>query len=250
MMLKDSRNLGLALGLSFMAAVTLMAQTVTATETVEKADSLFVLLSKGGIVMIPLALCSVLAVTITLERFISLSRKIMIPHGLEDELNTALDAGKGNKISKAKEVCETHKGPLADMYMTAIDHWDHDAGDVEKAMGDTASLRVRKLRRSIRWLRLIGSVSPLLGLLGTVMGMIKAFQTVALSSQSINKAELLAEGIYQAMVTTAAGLCIAIPTLIIYYYFNNRIDKIVEEWEEMGNRFIFRFFRSRLKLEG
>lgn len=249
MMFKDNKNWSLALGLSFMAAVTLMAQTVTTTETVEKTDSLFVLLSKGGIVMIPLALCSILAVTITLERFISLGRKTMIPHGFEDELNSALE-GKGNKISKAKEVCENHKGPLADMYMTAIDHWDHEAGDVEKAMGDTASLRVRKLRRSIRWLRLIGSVAPLLGLLGTVMGMIKSFQTVALSSQSINKAELLAEGIYQAMVTTAAGLSIAIPTLIIYYYFNNRIDKICEEWEEMGNNFIFRFFRSRLKLEG
>jgi biopolymer transport protein ExbB len=231
------------------AATLLSAQTVQTTETIERADSLIMLLSKGGIVMIPLVLCSILAVTIAMERFFSLGRKTMVPPGLEDELNEVLDGGKSGKISKAREVCEAHPSPLADMYLTAIDHWEHDTNDVEKAMADVASLRVRKLRRSIRSLRLIGSVAPLLGLLGTVIGMIRAFQTVALSSQSINKAELLAEGIYQAMVTTAAGLTIAIPTLIVFFYFNNRIDKLSEEYEAKGNAFIFRFFRSRLKLE-
>lgn len=249
-MLKNKWNLLLGAVVLLFAAGALTGQTVETTQTVEKADSLFMLLSKGGIVMIPLALCSILAVTLTLERFISLGRKSVIPHGLEEELMEALEKGKGNKIAKAKEVCEAHSSPLADMYVVGLDHWDHDAGDAEKAMGDVASLKIRKLRRSIRWLRLVGNVSPLLGLLGTVVGMIRAFQTVALSSQSINKAELLAEGIYQAMVTTATGLTIAIPTLIVFFYFSNRIDKISEEFEEKGNNFIFRFFRSRLKLEG
>jgi len=248
-MRKNKWNLLLgAVGLLITAGA-LMSQTVETTETVQKADSLFVLLSKGGIVMFPLALCSVLAVTIALERFISLGRKTMIPAGLEEQVTEALETAKSGKVGKAKEVCKEHPSPLADMYMTGLEHWEHEAGEVEKAMADIASLRIRKLRRSIRSLRLIGNLSPLLGLLGTVMGMIKAFQTVALSSQSINKAELLADGIYQAMVTTAVGLCIAIPTLILYFYFNNRIDKIAEEYEEKGNSFIFKFFRSRLKLE-
>ncbi|MEQ9823869.1 MAG: MotA/TolQ/ExbB proton channel family protein [Puniceicoccaceae bacterium] len=248
-MLTHQRNL-LFMGLAaVLAGMALMGQTVETVQTVERTDSLFTLLSKGGIVMIPLALCSVLAVTITMERFISLGHKNMVPSGLEDELIGVLDGTKSGKVGKAKEVCKNHPGPLADMFLTGLDHWEHETVEVEKAMADTASLRVRKLRRSIRSLRLIGSVSPLLGLLGTVVGMIRAFQTVALSSQSINKAELLAEGIYQAMVTTAAGLTIAIPTLIVYFYFNNRIDKIAENYEEIGNRFIFRFFRTRLKLE-
>jgi len=248
-MVKNKWNIFWGALFLLLAAGALSAQTVQTTETVEKADSLFVLLSKGGIVMIPLALCSILAVTITLERYISLGRKTMIPHGLDTELNEALDSNKNGKVSKAKEVCKAHPSPLADMYMTALDHWDLEAAEVEKAMADMASLRVRKLRRSTRSLRLIGNVSPLLGLLGTVMGMITAFQTVALSSQSINKAELLAEGIYQAMITTAAGLVIAIPTLLVFFYFNNRIDKIAEEYEEKGNAFIYKYFRSRLKLE-
>ena len=248
----EKQNLKLFLGVGFLllAASVLSGQTVETTEMIEKTDSLFVLLSKGGIVMIPLALCSVLAVTIGMERFISLGRKAMIPAPLEDELIEVLESRRKGKVEEAKEICENHRSPLAEMYVTGLEHWEHDAGDVEKAMGDTASLKIRKLKRSIRSLKLIGSVSPLLGLLGTVIGMIRAFQTVALSSQSINKAELLAEGIYQAMVTTATGLSIAIPTLIMFFYFNNRIDKIAEEYEEKGNSFIFKFFRSRLKLEG
>ena len=237
-----------AMGTLFLA-FSLFGQTVEATETVERADSLLSLLLKGGIVMIPLAICSILAVTITIERFISLGRKAMIPSELDVELDKIFANSGSSKISKARVACEEHPSPLATIYSTAIDYWDHEANDVDKAMGDVASLELRKLKRSVRWLKLIGGVAPLLGLLGTVIGMISAFQTVAIASQSIGKAELLAEGIYQAMVTTAAGLCIAIPTLIVFYYFNNRIDKLSEELEERGNSFVFKHFRSRLKLE-
>jgi biopolymer transport protein ExbB len=236
-----------AIGMLLVASA-LMGQTIETTQAVQKADSLFALLFKGGIVMIPLALCSVMAVTISLERFISLGRRSIIPAGLDDELDKIFSDRGNSKMSKARSLCEEHPSPLADIYTTAIDHWEHEANDVDKVMGDVASLFMRKMRRTIRPLRLIGSVSPLLGLLGTVVGMIRAFQTVALSSQSINKAELLADGIYQAMVTTATGLCIAIPTLIVFFYFSNRIDKIGEELEEKGNSFVFKYFRSRLKL--
>jgi biopolymer transport protein ExbB len=232
-----------------LAANALWGQTVETTQSVERADSVFKLIMKGGIIMIPLALCSVLAVTLSLERFISLGRKGIIPPALDTELDEVLENGKAGKIGKAREVLKNHPSPMATIYQVGIDHWDRDAAEVDKAMGDTASLMLRKLRRSIRSLRLISGISPLLGLLGTVLGMISAFQTVALSAQSINKAELLAEGIYQAMVTTAAGLVIAIPTLICYFYFSNRIDKLGEEIEEKGNVFLSKYFRSRLKLE-
>ena len=248
-MLKKKWILGLsALGVLLLAS-TLMGQTVESTVTVEKADSVFSLLAKGGVVMIPLALCSVLAVTIAMERFISLGKKAMIPAELDEEMEKVFEERGNAKIGKARKACEAHPSPLAKIYVIAIDHWEHNANDVDKVLGDVASLQLRKLRRSIRPLRLIAGISPLLGLLGTVIGMISSFQTVALASQSIGKAEMLAEGIYQAMVTTATGLSIAIPTLLVYYYFNNRIDKLGEELEERGNSFVFKHFRSRLKLE-
>lgn len=234
----------------FFMVSALMGQTVEATDSVERADSLLVLLSKGGIVMIPLALCSVVAVTITMERFFSLGKRVMFPTELDEEVDEALSKGSSQKnLTKAREACEAHPSPMADVYVSALDHWEMDANEVDKVAGDLASLRIRRLRRSIRPLRFIASVSPLLGLLGTVVGMIRAFQTVALSSQSINKAELLAEGIYQAMVTTATGLTIAIPVLLAFFYFNNRIDKISEEIEERANAFVYKHFRTRLKLE-
>lgn len=233
----------------FFIATTAMGQTVETIETVEKADSLWALLVKGGIVMIPLAFCSIVAVTITMERFISMGRKTMIPTDLDEQLDEVLSKRDAkNKISKAKEICNEHPSALSDVYVSALNNWDEETTEVDKIIGDVASLKIRKLRRSIRALRFIASVSPLLGLLGTIVGMIRAFQTVALSSQSINKAELLADGIYQAMVTTATGLAIAIPTLLVFFYFNNRIDKIGEEIEERGNNFIYKYFRSRLKL--
>ena len=234
---------------SLIAAGAVMGQTVETTQTVERADSLFDLLAKGGIVMIPLALCSLMAVTITMERYFSMSRKSIMPDQLDDEIEELLDSSQSNKIEKARESCDEHPSVLADIYRVALDHWEKDPADAEKSMADTASLHVRRLRRRVKPMRLIGTVSPLFGLLGTVLGMIQSFQTVALSSQSINKAELLAEGIYQAMVTTAAGLTIAIPTLLVFFYFNNRVDKISEELEEKGNQFVFKYFRSRFKLE-
>ena len=248
-MRKNKWILGLsALGVLLLAS-SLMGQTVESTVEMEKADSLFSLLAKGGIVMIPLALCSVLAVTIAMERFISMGKKAMIPAELDEEMEKVFEERGNAKVAKARAACESHPSPLAKIYLCAIDHWEHDANDVDKVLGDVASLQLRKLRRSIRPLRLIAGISPLLGLLGTVVGMISSFQTVALASQSIGKAEMLAEGIYQAMVTTAAGLSIAIPTLLIFFYFNNRIDKVGEELEERGNAFVFKHFRSRLKLE-
>ncbi len=233
----------------FLGATSLMAQTVETTETVERADSLFKLLTKGGIVMIPLFLCSVMTVTLGLERFISLGRKAIMPQELDDEMEAALEKSGKNNIGDAIKACEDHPCLMADIYQVGLDHWDDEADVADKLMGDSASLGLRKLRRSIRPLRLIAGIAPLMGLLGTVIGMIRSFQTVALSSQSINKAELLAEGIYQAMVTTATGLTIAIPTLILYFYFNNRIDKIGEVFEEKGSAFVYKHFRKRFKLE-
>jgi biopolymer transport protein ExbB len=234
----------------FLLAVNVaFGQTVETTESVERTDSLITLVMKGGVIMIPIFLCSVMAITIMFERSLALGFKVSMPPVLEPELEDALDNSKTGKIGKAKEVLKKHASVQSEMLAVAVDHWDQSLDDVEKMMGDKASLSIRRMRRSIRSLKLIGALSPLLGLLGTVLGMITSFQTVALSSQSINKAELLAEGIYQAMVTTAAGLVVAIPTLVFHFVLNNKIDKTAELLEESGNRFLNKYFRSRLKLE-
>ena len=92
------------------------------------------------------------------------------------------------------------------------------------------------MKRSLRGLSVIATVSPLLGLLGTVYGMISAFQTA--TSVGMGKADVLAKGIYEALVTTAAGLTIAIPVLLIFQYLNSRVDALVDEIDEMGIEFM------------
>ena len=236
-------------GLLLFAAQSLFGQTIETTETVERSETLISLLFKGGFVMIPLVLCSFMAVGLTIERFISLSGKTIAPEELDDELDKVLTSSSSNKVAAGVEVCEQSNAVVSKIYRAAIDNWEADIEDADEAMSNAGRIQIKKLRRSIRWLRLIAGISPLLGLLGTVVGMIQSFQTVALSSMSIGKAELLAEGIYQAMVTTAAGLCITIPTLVAFSFFSNQIDRRAELIEIKGNDFLTKYFRNRFKLE-
>jgi len=241
---------GLMLIAGFAAMATSLAgQEVEAVRETARSDSLISLLMKGGIVMIPLALCSVLAIAITFERMFSVSFKTLLPAQLEKEMEDTLDKSTGADVSAAVEFCEKSDSPLGRVYLAGLKRWEDDPKDADQSMGEIASLEIRRLRRSLRSIRLIATLSPLLGLLGTVIGMIQSFQTVALSSNSLNKAEMLSEGIYQAMVTTAAGLTIAIPTLAIFYFFNNKVDRIADEMQHRGEHFITRYFRNRFKLE-
>ncbi|MBN2234864.1 MAG: MotA/TolQ/ExbB proton channel family protein [Opitutales bacterium] len=230
-------------------ATSLAGQEIEAVRETARSDSLISLLMKGGVVMIPLALCSVLAIAITFERMVSVSFKTLLPAHLEKEMEDTLDKSTGADLSAAVEFCEKSDSPLGRVYLAGLKRWEDGPKDADQSMGEIASLEIRRLRRSLRLIRLIATLSPLLGLLGTVIGMIQSFQTVALSSNSLNKAEMLSEGIYQAMVTTAAGLTIAIPTLAVFYFFNNKVDRIADEMQHRGDHFITRYFRNRFKLE-
>ncbi|MFW5883290.1 MAG: MotA/TolQ/ExbB proton channel family protein [Verrucomicrobiota bacterium] len=193
------------------------------------------LLIKGGPVMIPLAVCSVIAVTLTLERFLSLSRGRVIPDDFIEDLERHCpdpdDEG-------AKVYCDRSGSVVGRVFRAAFAKVKSGKEDLTTAVSDTASREVGKMRRSLRGLKVIAAIAPLLGLLGTVSGMIRAFQTVALSSSSLGRAEMLAQGIYEAMVTTATGLAIAIPTLLVFYLLSNRVDGLADDIEAAAERFI------------
>ena len=117
---------------------------------------------------------------------------------------------------------------------------------LEKHIQDAGQREVLKLRKNVRALSVIASISPLLGLLGTIFGMIMAFQTVAMSADALGKTELLAEGIYMAMITTAAGLSVAIPVLIMYHWISAKIERLVMEIDQMTVEFIEEFSENRM----
>lgn len=178
---------------------------------------------KGGPVMIPIALCSLAAMTIAVERLVSLRRRRVLPSALVGEVRSALESGPSAALAR----CREDGSAAARIFAAGLTRWSRSRSDVEKAMTETGLHEIALLRKHLRSLGALVAISPLLGLLGTIFGMITAFRTVALSAEALGRTELLAGGIYEAMVTTAAGLLVAIPTLLVQHAFAGRVDR----WE-------------------
>src|SRR5690606_17423647 len=129
-----------------------------------------------------------------------------------------------------RDLSRKSSAPIARILRAGLVRVGRPTAEVEKAMEDTAAREVAALRARVRPLNIIGTVAPLVGLLGTVVGMIMAFRTA--SQAGLGRAEILAEGIYLALLTTAAGLSIAIPSLLFAAYFNIRIDRAMRQTDE------------------
>jgi biopolymer transport protein ExbB len=193
------------------------------------------LILSGGPVMIPLGFASIIALAITFERMNSLQKRKLIPQDFMRGLKDAYDSDPGD-LEKAIRYCEGHQGPVGRIFKSGLINIDRGMDKAEKAVEDAGGKEVDKLKRSLRGLAIIASVSPLLGLLGTVYGMIEAFQKA--TDAGMGKANVLAGGIYEALVTTATGLTIAVPALLIFQYFSARVDAIVDDIDDMGIDFI------------
>lgn len=202
----------------------------------EERDTLFTLIVKGGPVMIPLGLCSVIGLAIAVERMIGLSRERIIPPGFIDGLKKTFGRGEEASIAASIRYCEDSASPVGRIFEAGLLSLPMGPSGVEKAIEDAGSREVNKLKRSIRGLAVVGSVSPLLGLLGTVYGLISVFQSASVGG--MGKADVLAKGIYEALVTTAAGLTIAIPVVLAYQYLSSKVEGLVDEMDELGMIFM------------
>ncbi|MEM1111076.1 MAG: MotA/TolQ/ExbB proton channel family protein [Pseudomonadota bacterium] len=181
----------------------------------------------GGWLMILILLCSVVAVAICLERLYTLNpKKISPPHLLATvwkELKGGdLDAGKLRKLRESS--------PLGQILAAGLGNAFHGRDAMKESIQEAASHVVHDLERYLNTLGTIAAVSPLLGLLGTVVGMIKVFAEIM--AQGTGNASALAGGISEALITTAAGLVVAIPALVMHRYFTGRIDAIVVDLEQ------------------
>jgi biopolymer transport protein ExbB len=187
----------------------------------------FAYLSRGGIIMIPLLLSSILGLMIVIERFISLRRsKILIPEiiSVVEEFSTTDD------IKLATNICEKNRGAFANIVLTGLQNIDLSKEEVRELLVDQGRQEVRTLERGLPALETVAGIAPLLGLLGTVLGMIKVFTVISL--QGTGQASLLAGGISEALITTATGLVIGILALIMYNYFSNRAENYILDIEK------------------
>jgi len=194
------------------------------------------LLIKGGPLMVPLVFCSVLALAIIIEKFITLRLIENRSDRFIRKTKSIINGSEGNKIEKVLALCEMTSSPLSRILKAGIDRKDRSREELKEAIGDAGSSEIPYLEKHLKILGTIVTVAPLIGLLGTVMGMIKAFNVIAL--QGTGEPGALAGGISEALITTAVGLSIAIPSLIFYNYFMHRTDKIVRQFEKISSEFI------------
>jgi biopolymer transport protein ExbB len=165
-----------------------------------------------------------------------------MPDGLSDQVRQSLMSGD---ISGAQEACNANPSFLSFVLMHGISELEFGWNAVEKSIEDALAEQSARLFRKIEYLSVIGNIAPMVGLLGTVIGMILAFQNVA-STQGTASAPQLAEGIYQALVTTVGGLIVAIPSIGAFAIFRNRIDQFVAEAAYMAQH-VFTPLRRRSK---
>lgn len=213
-------------------AAVAVAQDSPAAEPAQKG--FFGIIFAGGIVgffMIALLFgLSLTAAYLVFENLMTLRRKVIIPEQLDEQVRTALDAGD---LGAAVRACDERPSLLGFVIRHGLSEIDGGWPAVEKTLEEALAEQSARLFRKIEYLSVIGNIAPMVGLLGTVIGMIFAFQQVAVTQGSAGAAEL-AEGIYQALVTTVGGLIVAIPSLGAFAIFRNRVDQLCAEAASMA----------------
>ncbi len=196
------------------------------------------ILKSGGPLMIPIGICSFILVVFVFERFISLRKGRIIPGPFTKRFLEQLREGDLN-MDSATTLCDRNNSAMANVFRAGIQKWGRPSVEVEQAVLDEGERTSNRLRKYLRLINGVATVCPLLGLLGTVLGMIHAFDSIATVSAAVTDPKaLIATGISQALLTTAAGLSVAIPALIAYLFFSSRVDKHVMEIDSLGMKVV------------
>ena len=193
--------------------------------------NLFTMFIKGGLIMWPILLCSVLGIAVVVERYIVLRKaKINIPAFMV-RLRGLL---KKKDITGAVSYCLEEKSPVANIVRKGLKKYKLGHERVKEAIENAGTQEVAKLEKGLSVLATVSGVAPLLGFLGTVTGMISAFMRIEDLAGAANPSDL-AGGIWEALVTTAFGLMVGIPALAFYNYFLNKVKKLVADMESVAN---------------
>ncbi len=196
-----------------------------------RTNGLLSILREGGVLMYPILLCSFILMVFVLERLLYLRRSRVIPKPFVRGVIEQLEQQQLGQ-DEALELCEANGSPVAELFTAALKRWNRPAVEMEQAAMDAGAHITSRLRKYLRLFNAISNMTPLLGLLGTVLGMIDAFNSIA-QADAMGRPELLAGGIGTALLTTAFGLCVAIPAYAAYVYFLGRTDKLILEMDAL-----------------
>jgi len=208
------------------------------TPQVSRPTTLFQKLTTGSIswFMLPILAASVLSLWFAIERLLVLRRSAVIPYAFVTRFIEHLEQDRLDQ-QLAVKLCEENGSPVAHVFEHGVRKWGKPSVEIEQAIIDGGERQIAQLRKHLRILNGVATVAPLLGLLGTVVGMIMAFDQIA-GGTAMGKAEQLAGGIGIALLTTAGGLTVAIPSLILYLYLSGRVDILVMEMDALAQKVV------------
>ena len=194
------------------------------------SGSLLATLLSGGILMVPLIGCSFALVVFGIERAVSLRTGRVVPRMFVDRFIEQLQAGDFSR-QQAIAACDSSGSPVARVFAAAVRRWGRPAVEIEQAAIDACEREIMHLRRYRRVFNGVATIAPLLGLLGTVFGLIRSFNDVA-AAGAMGRPDMLAGGFGEALITTAMGLLVAIPAMVLHSFFTSRVDRLALRLDE------------------
>jgi biopolymer transport protein ExbB len=206
------------------------AAAVSQSAQMEKQTVIDLILSSGGTgvtIVVILLILSIVSISIFVERFLSVGKAMTYEAGFVNGLKSSLTSGN---VAEARRLCQTVNSPISRMLDKGISRLGSEPALIEGAMEATGKLEITKLEKNLGYLSLIAKLAPMFGFVGTIMGVIKIFYDIAMTDNlSIG---VISGGLYQKMITSAAGLMVGIIAFLGYYLVNMRIDKVVERMEQ------------------
>jgi len=212
----------------------IITQITTAAQAPSDSVSAFDLAMKGGPLMIPIAICSVIAVYILVERILTINRAGKSPDTFMDQIKQLVAKGD---INAARVLCSQYDNPIARMIEKGLSRIGSPLKTIEASIENVAKLELFTLEKNLSVLATIAGAAPMMGFLGTVLGMVEAFIAIAQEEGTISP-KLLSNGIYEAMITTVAGLVVGIIAYLAYNYLVTRVSKLVHRMEYSSIEFI------------
>ena len=208
-------------------------EALTIIETQEKI-SVMDLLFKGGFMIIPILLLFIITIYIFIERILVINKESKSPKNFTDEIIKRVN---NNDINGAKLICNDTNNPIARMILKGLNKIENSLKNIETSIENVGKIEIYNLEKNLNLLATISGAAPMLGFLGTVIGMIRAFISIAQEEGAVSP-KLLSSGIYEAMISTAAGLFVGIIAYLAYNYLVSRVAKLIYRMEYSTIEFI------------
>jgi biopolymer transport protein ExbB len=194
------------------------------------------LINRGGPVMIPIVMCSIFSLTFVIERF-AYFLGLHLGTDIDQRFQVLREAIEERRWREAETLCSSWNGPVAEVVLAGLSARDGTSKEIDEAMEAAAHEEMPKVERHLRWLSTLAQVATLLGLLGTVTGLVRAFQVIQTKSAGGNPVSPgdLAGGVWEALITTVAGLTVAIPTILAYNYLASRVGDVQFHMEKAAD---------------